>query len=120
MKNNSKIIGNYYENLAKIYLEKNQYKIITQNYRFKTIDIYKPLELDIIAIKEDVIYFFEVKYRRNSQHLNNFFPSSYKKIQNIIQCGENFLYHNPHFNNYFMNISWIIINNNEISILNLY
>ena len=120
MKNNSRNIGDYYEKLAQDYLKNHDYIIIQLNYRFKSIDFYKPLELDIIALKNNVLYFFEVKYRSNPKHLNNFFPASFKKIQNIKECGENFLYYNPEFNNYFVNISWIIINNNNISIFNLY
>ena len=120
MKNNLRNMGNYYENLAVEYLKNNNYQIIQQNYQFKTIDFYRPLELDIIAFKDNILYFFEVKYRSNKNNINNFFPSSQKKIQNIEECGENFLYHYGQWRNYHINISWIIVHNNQFSILNLY
>ena len=117
MKNNNKIIGNYYENLAVKYLIKNQYNIINTNYRYKTIDIYQPLEIDIIATKDNVIYFFEVKYRSGS--INGYFPCSPKKLRNIITCSENFLYHYPQYQNLWPSIHWIVINKNTIDILNI-
>ncbi|MDD9868125.1 MAG: YraN family protein [Candidatus Campbellbacteria bacterium] len=51
----SKEIGIIGENIACRYLTKKKYKIIERNYRKKCG------EIDIIAEKDDIIYFFEVK-----------------------------------------------------------
>jgi putative endonuclease len=110
-----KNIGNYYEKIAKNYLIENNYIIIDTNYRYKTIDFYKPLEIDIIATKNNTIFFFEIKYRKK---INGFFPCSNKKIQNIIECSENFLFFHTNYNNFEKNISLIIIENTNINIIN--
>ena len=55
---NNKLIGNAGEDLARRYLEKNNYEIIDQNVRFS-----KFCEIDIIAKHKDTIVFVEVKTR---------------------------------------------------------
>jgi uncharacterized protein (TIGR00252 family) len=57
---NSKDIGNYGEDEACKYLEINNYKIIDRNWRTKWC------EVDIVCSKNNIIYFVEVKYRRNN------------------------------------------------------
>ena len=52
-------IGHRAEAAAAVYLEMRGYKILEQNFR-------RPrCEIDIIASKDDTVYFVEVKYRRN-------------------------------------------------------
>lgn len=51
--------GYEYEEIAKKYLLKNDYKIIEQNFTSKFG------EIDIIAIKDGIIVFIEVKGRKN-------------------------------------------------------
>ncbi len=56
---NSVDIGRKAERAASVYLEMRSYKIIERNWR-------RPrCEIDIIAEKDSVIYFVEVKYRRS-------------------------------------------------------
>jgi Holliday junction resolvase-like predicted endonuclease len=117
VKNNNKIIGNYYEKLAIKYLIKNEYNIIVTNYRYESIDGYRPLELDIIATKDEVIFFFEVKYRQKNIH--GYFPCGQKKIDNITQCSENFLYHNPQYKHLWPKINCILITPNTLEILDV-
>lgn len=51
--------GRKAESAAKVYLEMRGYQILEQNYR-------RPrCEIDIVAKKDSVIYFVEVKYRRS-------------------------------------------------------
>lgn len=53
-------IGRKAEKAAATYLEMRGYQIIERNWR-------RPrCEIDIIAKKDDVVYFVEVKYRRNN------------------------------------------------------
>lgn len=56
---NKRVIGNKGEAIAVNWLLENQFQIINRNH-------YTPYgELDIIAKKEHLFYFIEVKYRRN-------------------------------------------------------
>lgn len=51
--------GRQAEAAAAVYLEMRGYKIIEQNFR-------RPrCEIDIVATKDGIVYFVEVKYRRN-------------------------------------------------------
>lgn len=58
--------GRKAEAAAAVYLEMRGYKIIEQNFR-------RPrCEIDIVASKDDTIYFVEVKYRRNDDQGGGF------------------------------------------------
>lgn len=57
MKNFNKPIGNLGENIAKDYLINNDYKILDSNFRCYIG------EIDVIARKNDIISFIEVKSR---------------------------------------------------------
>lgn len=59
--NNNKKIGNLGERLAKVYLLINGYQILKCNYRTKMG------EIDIIAKKNNIIHFVEVKTRTNKK-----------------------------------------------------
>ena len=62
--NRKKIIGNLGESLASLFLEDYDYKIVKRNYR------YKNSEIDIIAKKDGVLVFVEVKTRKNNDYGN--------------------------------------------------
>ena len=53
-------IGRQAESVAAHYLAKKGYKIVAQNWRTRWC------EIDIVATKKKTIYFFEVKYRKQS------------------------------------------------------
>lgn len=53
-------IGKKAEAVAADYLKKQGFSVKTQNWRTRRC------EIDIVAIKEDVVYFVEVKYRKSS------------------------------------------------------
>lgn len=53
-------IGKQYEQEAVRYLEKTGYKIVEQNFKLLPIG-----EIDIIAKKDKIIVFVEVKYRKS-------------------------------------------------------
>lgn len=81
-------VGKTGEKTAKIYLEKEGYKIIEQNYRTKFG------EIDIIAVKENTLIFIEVKTRTN---LKYGFPSdsiTQNKINHIKKAIKYYLYKN--------------------------
>lgn len=58
-KNKPTEIGNAGESLANAHLLKQGYQILERNWRFKK------LEVDIIAAKDDLVVFVEVKTRKN-------------------------------------------------------
>ena len=59
---NTKILGNAGEVIAQEYLKKNKYKILETNFRCKFG------EIDIIATKNDVIIFVEVKSKSSKKY----------------------------------------------------
>lgn len=56
----STVVGRAAEGAAAEYLQSLGYAIVTQNWRTRWC------EIDIIAQKEGVVYFVEVKYRRSN------------------------------------------------------
>lgn len=84
----SKEVGNDYEQLAAEYLVKNGYKIIKRNYRLRSG------EIDIIARKEDIISFIEVKYRKNSDYGNGLDAVTIEKQKKISKAALHFIAYN--------------------------
>ncbi len=86
----TKVIGSRGEKIAARYLKKNGYKIIEKNY-FSAHG-----EIDIIAKKDGVLVFVEVKARKDCQnHFDNYgMPSeavTKTKQQHIIYTAHKFL-----------------------------
>lgn len=61
LKNTTKI-GNKAEGVVADFLEKSGHKILERNYKTKLF------EIDIISEKDEVVYFTEVKHRKNLDH----------------------------------------------------
>ena len=59
---NKRNIGSLYEEKAVEYLKDNGFTVIVKNFRCPKG------EIDIIAIKEDILRFIEVKYRKNTEY----------------------------------------------------
>ncbi len=77
--------GYQYEEIAKRYLLKNNYKIIEQNF------ISKFGEIDIIALKNGIISFVEVKGRKNSNYGMPREAVTLNKQKKIILCAKYFI-----------------------------
>ncbi|HSW37261.1 MAG TPA: YraN family protein [Candidatus Saccharimonadales bacterium] len=74
--------GRQAEAAAKVYLEMRGYKIIEQNYR-------RPqCEIDIVAQKDNVMHFVEVKYRRNSNQGGGLDYVTSTKLRQIRRAAE--------------------------------
>ncbi len=73
------------EELAYNYLLKKGYSILERNWR------YKHLEIDIIAKKDTILHFIEVKTRKDKGLLHAREAMSYKKKQNILRAIEIYL-----------------------------
>lgn len=59
---NSTIIGRQAEAQAAAYLKQRGYRVLQQNWRTRYC------EIDIVAAKDSVVYFVEVKYRSQGRH----------------------------------------------------
>ncbi len=62
-----------------------------QNYKTKSY------EIDIISIKDDVIYFTEVKYHKNAENGDPLEQITSMKLQKMRYAAEKFLQTHPEF-----------------------
>lgn len=86
----AKEVGDRGENIAAFYLEKKGYRILRRNFRIKGG------ELDIIAEKDGIIAFVEVK-TRSADFLSGGFEAVDKRKQRlIIRAAEEYSLKNPH------------------------
>ncbi len=86
MNSSQKEIGLLAEDLAAKHLESIGYEIVERNYRFKRA------EIDIIAMKSNLLIFVEVKQRKNSRygHPEEFISTNQQK--QIITAAEDYIY----------------------------
>lgn len=83
------LTGNKGEALAVQYLSGKGYAIMHKNWR------HSHWEVDIIAEKDGILHFMEVKTRRTKKYGNPEDAVSNKKIQNLINAAEEYLYQQP-------------------------
>jgi putative endonuclease len=83
------ITGKKGEALAITYLQQQGFNVLHQNWR------YSRYEVDIIAQKDDVLHFIEVKTRRNAQFGTPEESVDEKKISNLMKASEEFQYQHP-------------------------
>ena len=76
------ILGRQGEELAARYLQQKGYQIIDRNWRSGR------QELDIVAQKEDILVFVEVKSRRNNRFGDPQEAVSDTKIRNLVTSAE--------------------------------
>ncbi len=88
MHRNRKSLGNLGEDLAVQYLMKNNYKILQRNYRHLSG------EIDIIASKDDLLIFVEVKTARSRSFGNPETWVNEHKQQQIGRVAEIYLQEN--------------------------
>jgi putative endonuclease len=77
------------EALAVHYLQKNGFAILYQNWR------HSRYEVDIIASKETVLHFIEVKTRSSLQFGTPEASVDTKKIKNLLKASEEFQHQHP-------------------------
>ncbi|MCR9250371.1 MAG: YraN family protein [bacterium] len=99
VESDKKKIGITGENQAASYLEGLGFEILERNYR------YKRAEIDIIAMKSNLLLFVEVKARKNNRFGNpeEFVSNSQKKL--IIEAADDYI----HAINWQKNIRYDII-----------
>ena len=93
--NNNKKTGNKGENIAKTYLESNNYIVLDTNYN----TIYG--EIDIIAQKDDCIIFVEVKSRNSNNFGKAMEAVDEKKIDKIYNTSLQYIVDNSIANKQF-------------------
>jgi len=95
------------EAMAVKYLTENSFSILQQNWR------HSHWEVDIIASKENVLHFIEVKTRRTKKFGHPEEAVSKKKIRNLINASEEYLYQFPQWKRIQFDILSITILKNE-------
>jgi len=83
------LTGNTGEALAAMYLSERGYKILHQNWR------HSHWEVDIIVEKDSILHFVEVKTRKTKKFGHPEESVGKKKMQNLINAAEAFVYQNP-------------------------
>ena len=100
--------GSFGEGLAVDYLTKKGFKLLHQNWR------HSRWEVDIIAQKDTtVLHFIEVKTRRTKKFGYPEESVTKKKIQNLINASEEYLYQFPQWKRIQFDILSITILKNE-------
>ena len=99
--------GSLGEGLAVEYLIKNGFGLLHQNWR------HSHWEVDIIAQKDTVLHFIEVKTRRTKKFGHPEESVTKKKIQNLINASEEYLYQFPQWKRIQFDILSITILKNE-------
>lgn len=85
----TKELGDYGEDVVANYLINNGHQIIARNHRTPFY------EIDIISIKNETIYFTEVKYRKNSNHGTPLDVITKEKLDQMHFAAESFLKFQP-------------------------
>ena len=78
----NKEIGKYGEEIAKNFLIKKGYKILEMNYRYS-----KLAEIDIIATKDNILHFVEVKTRTQAFFGAPLEAINQNKLKQIYSCA---------------------------------
>lgn len=91
----SKQIGNKAEDAASAWLIKQGFLVIERNWK-----VYQQCEIDIIALKNEVLFFVEVKYRKNSNYGDGLEYIDNKKLEQMELAAETFLELEPKFEDY--------------------
>lgn len=78
-------IGRIGESLAEHYLTQNNYHILDRNW-----NLYKGCELDIVALKDNKLYFIEVKTRSSDKYGEPQLSITKQKMKNITKAIHNY------------------------------
>lgn len=83
--------GKQGELLAVQYLQQAGYTILHTNWR------HSRYEIDVIALKESVLHFIEVKSRRSARFGLPEEAVTAKKFQSLLQAADEFLFQHPEY-----------------------
>lgn len=82
---NKRMIGSVFEDIAVTYLLKHDFQILERNYRCKIG------EIDIVAKKNHILHFIEIKYRKDETYGNAVYSVTKKKQEKIYRIAECYL-----------------------------
>lgn len=99
--------GQLGEQLGGTYLKEKGYLVLAVNWR------HSRWEVDVIASKENVLHFIEIKTRRSQKFGLPEEKVGNKKIMNLINAAEEYLYQNPQWNRIQFDILAITMLNNK-------
>ena len=99
--------GKLGEQLAEDFLIDKGYTILHRNWR------HSHYEIDIVALKNDLPHFVEVKTRSSKQFGEPEESVNKKKIRSLLQAADEFLFQNPQYKNFRIDILSINIHRQE-------
>ena len=99
--------GKFGEQLGQSFFIEAGYTLLEKNWR------HSRWEVDIIASKNTVLHFVEIKTRRTKKFGLPEEKVGNKKIQNLLNAAEEYLYQHPQWKRIQFDILSIIINNNQ-------
>ena len=105
---NTRNIGGIYEEKTARYLKQNNFQIIRRNYWCKVG------EIDIIAIKENILRFIEVKYRKNDLYGTPLEAVNKRKQNKIIKAASWFLTENKQYEHMQCSFDVMAVTDNRI------
>ena len=106
----NKEIGKYGEALAKDFLIKKGFKILEMNYRYSRM-----AEIDIIALKDNIVHFVEVKTRTQQFFGSPLEAINRNKLISIFKCANYYLYNSKkRYKKIQIDAIGIILNKGEI------
>ena len=108
---NSRMTGSAYEDAAIQYLEQHGFQILERNFTCKTG------EIDIIAIKEQILRFIEVKYRKNCAYGSAQEAVDVKKQRKYYLTAGVYCMGYPKYRDYPMSFDVLAITGNRIDYL---
>ena len=91
-------IGKAGEKLAEAYLVQQGYTILHRNWRCGRE------EVDLIAIKENMLHFIEVKYRSSDHHIHPEEAVNRKKVRTLLRAVDQFLVQFPNYADFRLDI----------------
>ncbi len=102
------VTGKKGEALAIAYIQNKGFTLLHQNWR------YSYYEVDIIASKENVLHFIEVKTRSSTQFGAPEESVTEKKIENLMKASEEFQHRYPEWKRVQYDVLSILIPANEV------
>ncbi|HWI90472.1 MAG TPA: YraN family protein [Flavisolibacter sp.] len=90
--------GKLGEQLAEDFLINKGYTILHRNWR------HSHYEIDIVALKDDLPHFVEVKTRSSKQYGEPEESVNKKKVRFLLQAADEFLFQNPQYKNFRIDI----------------
>lgn len=91
-------VGKEGEKLAEAFLAAKGYTMLHRNWR------YGKYEIDLIATKNDMLRFIEVKYRTGNPVGHPEDAVTRKKLKAVLQAIEQYLYLHPQYNDFRLDI----------------